>query len=900
MRLGGLGAGLLAGLASLAIGAWAPLAPPAPAAAPGGTPVALPGAATGAPSLFGARVLGQAPSAANVVVQLYFRPHDAAGLKDLATAVSSPGSLDYHHFLTVPEFAARFGASPAQVALVDRYLRSQGLSVGGLEGDDLAQTVRGTAKHFDAAFGARLSRVRTAAGAQVIGSPRAPRLPADLAGSVALVDGLEPWVEETSDLVRSPPREQAAPVTATTCSGMADAGLTPAQLANIYGFKGFYSNGDEGQGETIGFIEYALADEPAVSTFDACTGAALNVYYVPTDQPPTQVDTEVSADVETIAALAPKATVVVYESNQSGTGLGPWQLAVSGSGPGGLPDVISSSWGDCEAETGLGSSYYQEEEALFQEAATQGQTVLVAAGDDGSEGCYDQTASQALAVDDPASVPDVTAVGGTGSDTPTGPQYVWNSRGASATGCLSTGCSLLGASGGGASSLWVRPSYQPTSLPQSDACVFGAQGCREVPDVSALAGDPYAQYCSGSVCGSGSPWVGFGGTSLAAPSWGAAVLLSESLCQTRIGFLNPLLYSDPTLFVGPVTSGNNDLSGTHNGSYTASPTGGYSMATGLGYLGGANLSYGALCGAGNLLGEAPPPTTSTSTTTTTAPISPGPVPAASACGNQANQALRGTPVAMAASTHSGCAGYWVVSSSGDVAAFGSALNYGSSHAKVGAPVVAMAATPDYDGYWLLTSKGGVTAFGDATFYGGPSHLDLGSPAVGIASTPDGQGYWVVTGDGGVFAYGDARFRGSMGARHLNRPITGIAASPQGMGYWLVGADGGVFGFGDVAYAGSLGSSRLNRPIVGITAAGGAGYRLVASDGGVFAFGSPFYGSMGDDSPTAAVVMMAPSVDGMGYYLLDAAGAVFPYGDAAYLGHTVPAATTVTTAHVASG
>ena len=157
-----------------------------------------------------------------------------------------------------------------------------------------------------------------------------------------------------------------------------------------------------------------------------------------------------AADIEVIAALAPKATVIVYESNQPGTGLGPWELAVSGTAAGGLPEVITSSWGSCEPDTGMGSSYYQAEESIFDEAAAQGQTIFVASGDDGSEGCLDQTRSKMLAVDDPATAPGVTAVGGTASDTPNGPQYVWNSRASDGLGCLGTGCAGDGASGGGA------------------------------------------------------------------------------------------------------------------------------------------------------------------------------------------------------------------------------------------------------------------------------------------------------------------------------------------------------------------------------------------------------------------------------------------------------------------
>lgn len=69
---------------------------------------------------------------------------------------------------------------------------------------------------------------------------------------------------------------------------------------------------------------------------------------------------------------------------------------------------------------------------------------------------------------------------------------------------------------------------------------------------------------------------------------------------------------------------------------------------------------------------------------------------------------------------------------------------------------------------------------------------LGAPVVGIAATPDGKGYWLVTGTGKVVAYGSARHYGSPSASHLNQPIVGIVATADGQGYWLAARDGGVF------------------------------------------------------------------------------------------------------------
>jgi Pro-kumamolisin, activation domain len=881
--------------------AWVPAVPAS--ASPSDQLVEVPGSVPPAPTSYGAKVVGPAAPSAKVALQAYFRPTNEAELSTLATAVSTPGSAVYHHFLTVSQFAERFGPSSAEVSALDSYLRSKGLSVGALSANRLAQGLVGTATQIDGALGSSLVDLRTGQGGDIVGSTRAPVLPARLASSIAFIDGLDPWVTPQDNLVKLPAanvrepdvRERAA----STCSGMAEAGMTPAQLDTAFGFSGFAARGQQGQGETIGLIEYALPDKQAIGPYETCSGASLTIDYVYTNSPPGVSDSEVAADIEVIAALAPKATVVVYDSSQQGTGLGPWDLAVSGSSPGGLPDVISSSWGSCEPDTGMGSAYYQAEEVLFQEAAAQGQTVLVASGDDGSEGCLDATGGKELAVDDPASAPFVTAVGGTASDTETGVQYVWNSHNAKNQGCLQTGCTASGASGGGASTVWPRPSYQPASLSSSPACTLGAEGCREVPDVSALAGDPYAQYCSPSIC-SGGGWVGFGGTSLAAPSWGVAVLLSENSCATKIGFLNPLLYSEPSLLTGPITSGNNDLTGTHNGLYAASTSGGYSMAGGLGYLGGANVSQGALCGPTGAGGT--PPTSATSPpggTTTTVPgqtstTAPGPLgptgplaPRAAACAKPVNQPVKGKPVALVATEDAnGCAGYLVVTQTGALSGFGGAITYGSPPRKsLRSPIVAMAPTPGFAGYWLLAADGQVFAFGDAKLYATASNVHLDAAAVGIAVSPDAKGYWVVARDGSVLAYGDAQYYGSMGGKHLNRPIVGMAAVPSGQGYWLVAADGGVFAFGDALYDGSMGGTHLNSPVVGVSGLlGGDGYRMVASDGGIFSFGAPFYGSLGSDGHRLPVACLAPSVDGKGYYLMDSAGHIFSYGDAVYLGN----------------
>ncbi len=217
-------------------------------------------------------------------------------------------------------------------------------------------------------------------------------------------------------------------------------------------------------------------------------------------------------------------------------------------------------------------------------------------------------------------------------------------------------------------------------------------------------------------------------------------------------------------------------------------------------------------------------------------------------------------------------GYWIVTPSGTITDYGTAVNYGSMAGHhLNQPIVAIASTPDGQGYWLVASDGGVFTFGDAVFYGSTGNIHLNQPIVGITSTPDGHGYWMVASDGGIFTFGDAVFHGSTGNIRLNKPVVGMASTPTGNGYWLVASDGGIFTFGDAVFHGSTGNIRLNQPIMGMASTrDGNGYWLVASDGGIFTFGDAvFYGSGGSAGKTAVGMIVSPT--GPGYALIDADG-----------------------------
>ena len=237
-------------------------------------------------------------------------------------------------------------------------------------------------------------------------------------------------------------------------------------------------------------------------------------------------------------------------------------------------------------------------------------------------------------------------------------------------------------------------------------------------------------------------------------------------------------------------------------------------------------------------------------------------------------------------------GYWTVSATGSVEAFGNAVNYGGipSNTRLNMPIVGIAPTVDHKGYWLVGADGGVFTYGDAAYLGSEGGKNLNASIIGIAADLSGGGYWLVASDGGVFTFGNAPFLGSEGGKNLNKSVVGMVTTINGGGYWLVASDGGVFTFGNASFLGSRGGQPINRAIVAMVAApDGRGYWLLGADGGVFTYGDAKYrGSTGATPPPTNMLTAALTPDDAGYWMMDAAGTVFAYGDAQNLGSATTA------------
>jgi len=601
----------------------------------GGALVAF-GAQSVLPGIPGATLLGPLAPTTPISTVVVLKPRDQRALDAFVASVSTPDSPHYGHYLTVGQFGPRFGATPAALNSVIDTLRSVGLKPSSVTPDDLLIPVSATASQLSRAFGVSFSRWRLASGRVAIDYRGTPLIPpavsADIGGIIGLstVDAPAPRLAVMADTTTTPMAGVASACPAALRvdpehQGLHDNGhpgdqfLPVDRLMKAYGADPLYDVGDLGQGITIDVFEGEANFPSDITTYESCFGIRTPVRYFPVagGAPAPSVANEdgleTELDVETLASVAPRATIDVYQSDDTNVNDVTEYAAMIDADE---AQVISSSWGECEDAALLlstdGFGFLNAEQELFEQAAAQGMSFTAAAGDSGSEDCALRTLPSSILdplnpidyqeVDDPASDPYVTGVGGTHlTVTPTGErneESVWNDG-------PSSYALARGAGGGGESHYWAMPPWQygtlvsrnwlPSLLSTTSVhaeCPVALNDsvngyCREVPDVTANA-DP----ASGLVIYWAGSWTHVGGTSAGAPQWAGLAALADSCAEgwglKPVGFLNPALYAiaeSPTRYAQAfydINSGNNDYADptTHIQGYVAGS--GYDMASGLG------------------------------------------------------------------------------------------------------------------------------------------------------------------------------------------------------------------------------------------------------------------------------------------------------------------------------
>jgi subtilase family serine protease len=537
-----------------------------------------------------------------------------SGIASAVKSASNPGSSSYGRYLSISSLQSKYGASSSRRNAVTgafkKYNTTATVDVFHLR---VVTTITiGTAqKMFGKSWHVYLNN---STGARVALPVNTPKLPSGLNGNVDTVAGLEHVISAGSSSAPDAPSATLMPMaqpvydggtptrTGTISPGCASStfpssvsaseGLFPNQINDAYGISAMQAAGFQGQGINLAILGEAPTPNSDVTTFRNCfgfEGTSLKIHNAGSIKPIL----ESSLDAMTAAMVAPKLNRLDLWVKQLGQDnpqgaiellAAPIQATTNGTP---LPNVISISYGVCEATV----KPYSAARTLFDREAAAvdalGITIVVAAGDSGSSTCaHGVKQSQLTSYDEqqsaswPAVSPWVLAIGGTNiSLTPSdtiASSGVWNDTEFPAP------YQTIAAGGGGISTTEKRPWWQTAS--QSDN--------RPVPDLAAFAdAEPgYAIVCSSGVQScpptSGQTITYVGGTSAATPLVAGMIALWDQFAKfekwPKPGFIPPTLYhiaqQTPTSFLD-ITTGTNSVFSSVSCCKAGT---GYDEATGLG------------------------------------------------------------------------------------------------------------------------------------------------------------------------------------------------------------------------------------------------------------------------------------------------------------------------------
>ena len=394
-------------------------------------------------------------------------------LEDLVKKMYDPTDHEhYGKYMTSATFIERFAPTHEDYHAVMDYAKKLGFVVTGTHANRLLLNVTGKAASVESAFNLRMQHYKHANGRQFYAPSDNPEVPAALSSIISGVVGLDNHAKwhahhRRKEGVVQSLNEQMKSIEFPSGPG---GGFAPQDLVIAYNLTGVSATG---LGQAIALFELASYQSSDITAYTNHFGLpAANLHNILVDGGSGEgIDAEVTLDIELALALAPASQIYVYEGPNTAQGVLDTYNRIATDN---IAKQVSTSWG--LGEDLVSDRYLQAENAIFLQMAAHGQTVYAAAGDSGAYDDYWNNSSQKLVVDDPASQPYVTGVGGTRLtvDPNTGAyqnETVWNEG------------LGQGAGGGGVSDFWTIPSWQ------TGVSSLSSTTNRNVPDV-ALNSDP--------------------------------------------------------------------------------------------------------------------------------------------------------------------------------------------------------------------------------------------------------------------------------------------------------------------------------------------------------------------------------------------------------------------------
>jgi len=552
-------------------------------------------------------------------------PNQEAALEQLLDQQQDHSSPNYHQWLTPQQFGQQFGPSDQDIQIITTWLQSHGFQVAPISNGRTTIEFSGTASQVQEAFHTAIHKYSVPKKSGAVEDHWAnstdPSIPTALAPLIVGIDTLHNFARKAMHVVGGAyakntqtgiitPLGPASPATPSWTIGCGTGQtcylLGPYDFAAIYNVAALWNGSPaiDGTGQTIAVIGESDVDFKDIEGFQ-------NMFGLPTKDPVLVIDgpdpgvvqgdeTESDLDLEWSGSVAKGATIDFVIAATTNTTLGV-DLAAQHAVDKNVAPIISESYGICEL--GVGTTGNQFYSGLWQQAAAQGITVLIAAGDSGSAGCDSQDnqspapAEFGLQVSGFASTPYNVAVGGTDFNDLASPSTYWNSINAPTTqasakgyipelpwddSCTSIAISFFGYStnaltncnnpqllsfavitvggSGGKSACTVNDGNNPSSCSGGYAKPSWQTGKgvpsdskRDIPDVAlfasagSISGSAYiiceADLTDATYCSAQNPdFLTVGGTSASTPSFAGIMAMVDQKTASRQGNANYILY----------------------------------------------------------------------------------------------------------------------------------------------------------------------------------------------------------------------------------------------------------------------------------------------------------------------------------------------------------------------
>jgi subtilase family serine protease len=419
-----------------------------------------------------AQILGPEDPTKQITVTYWLQQHNKAALDKLVEKMYDPTSPEYHHWLSISDYQARFAPSAADMAVVRQHLAANNLSVVRTDKFNHAVTVTGTVRDLERATGVQMNRAiingeerRVRSGELAISGPAgkivyAVQGLAEIKYKNQVIHPIDPDTGKPfpSISLEKGPREvkqyynanclrksqlldlktpgdsggpyeiysgarYGEPNIASGTPNLPPCGYDAPQIQEAYGLTALYRQKLNGSGQNIAIVDAYGSDTitadantfSQINNLPAISSNNLAIFY-PTGSTSCGNatgagcgwDAEVSLDVEWAHAFAPQAGIALIIAANDYDYN--LDLALMFAIETQIAPVVSNSWGGAESALVAGDpGELTVENNICETAAALGISVHAASGDDGDLKAQEKVPTVLM----PGAAPYATSIGGT-------------------------------------------------------------------------------------------------------------------------------------------------------------------------------------------------------------------------------------------------------------------------------------------------------------------------------------------------------------------------------------------------------------------------------------------------------------------------------------------------------